>query len=152
MRMLQYIIALILVVTVAPVFAQPSERVRQLEQEINFLKNTVADQGRRIELLERQLLGKPSATGSSSSPAAAQFRTPSSVAFPWHDKNAWDRVKHGMSEAQVVSILGPPTSVNVMGSYRTLLYRGDVPGSGSVSGNVMLTGEDRVLYVNTPVF
>lgn len=148
--MLQHVIAIILVVTAAPVFAQQSERVRQLEQEVNLLKNTVADQGRRIEMLERGLRGKSSAIESSAS-TATQIRTPSSFAYPWHDRNSWGRVKNGMSEAQVVFLLGRPTSVEALGSYRTLFYRGEVAGSGSVSGNIKLN-DDRVYQVNTPVF
>jgi len=57
-----------------------------------------------------------------------------------------------MSESQVVAILGPATSVKRVSDLRTLLYRGEVPGSGTVSGNVELGGEDRVYLVNKPVF
>lgn len=57
-----------------------------------------------------------------------------------------------MSEAQVMSILGRPTSVEAMGGiFKTLFYRGEVAGSGSVSGNIKLQ-DDRVWQVNTPVF
>lgn len=134
-RMLQHLISIILVVTAAPVLGQESERVRQLEQEVKLIKSTVADQGRRIEMLERELRGKSSVTESGAS-TATQSRTPSSTAYPWHDRNSWGRVKNGMSEAQVMSILGHPTSVEAMGGiFKTLFYRGEVAGSGSVELN-----------------
>jgi hypothetical protein len=57
-----------------------------------------------------------------------------------------------MSESQVISILGPPTNVDrTIGSMPILFYKGEVPGSGFVSGNVKLS-EDRVYLVNKPVF
>lgn len=68
----------------------------------------------------------------------------------WHTPSNWDRIKNGMSEKQVISILGRPTSTkNIL--YRTLFYRGEVTGSGFVSGNVELWN-DRVWKVNKPVF
>lgn len=68
----------------------------------------------------------------------------------WHTPSNWDRIKDGMSEKQVISILGRPTSTkNIL--YRTLFYRGEVTGSGFVSGNVELWN-DRVRQVNKPVF
>lgn len=150
MRMITNIVAVIFVVTTAPVFAQESERVRQLEQDVHLLKNTVVEQGRRIETLERELRGKSSPTVSRT-PSATQTQPAAPGGQPWHDRNAWGRVKNGMSEAQVVSVLGRPTSVETVGSYKTLFYRGEVGGSGSVSGNIKLQ-DDRVWQVNTPVF
>jgi hypothetical protein len=57
-----------------------------------------------------------------------------------------------MSEAQVISILGRPTSIDDNGyGTKKLFYRGEVAGSGVVSGNIFLA-DDRVLSVSTPVF
>lgn len=148
--MITNIVAVIFVVTAAPVFAQESERVRQLEQDVHLLKNTVIEQGRRIEALERELRGKSSANVSRT-PSAAQTQPGAPGGQSWQDRNAWGRVKNGMSEAQVASILGRPTSVETVGPYKTLFYRGEVGGSGSVSGNIKLQ-DDRVWQVNTPVF
>ena len=71
----------------------------------------------------------------------------------WHTPSNWDRIKDGMSETQVISVLGSPTSTESIGAgeYSYLFYRGEVPGSGFVSGNVRLT-YDRVWEVNKPVF
>ena len=63
---------------------------------------------------------------------------------------AWGNAR-ARSESQVVGILGKSTSVENVGPFRTLFYRGNVPGSGSVSGNIKLT-DDRVWQINKPVF
>jgi hypothetical protein len=69
---------------------------------------------------------------------------------PWMDRSNWSCVQKGMSERQVLSILGKPTSIKP-GVYRKLFYRGEVDGSGFVSGNIWLA-DDRVQIVNIPVF
>src|SRR5438034_9453869 len=71
----------------------------------------------------------------------------------WKVPLNWDKVRYGMSERQVISILGQPTSVEepIRGGLRTLFYRGEVGSSGFVSGNVQLS-DDRVYLVNKPVF
>ncbi|MBI3044198.1 MAG: hypothetical protein HYY78_15365 [Betaproteobacteria bacterium] len=149
-RWLTMLMVVLLGVTSAPALAQQSERVRHIEREIQILKKALEDQGRRIELLERAIQG-PSQAVEPTAPTGAQNQPPSFSAYPWHDKNSWGRVKDGMSEAQVMSILGRPTSVNTVGGFKTIFYRGEVAGSGSVSGNVKLQ-DDRVWQVNKPVF
>lgn len=50
----------------------------------------------------------------------------------WENQSSWNGISNGMSERQVVSILGKPTSAKDLGSMRTLFYRGDVAGSGFI--------------------
>jgi hypothetical protein len=149
MTIIRIVIA-VLVATTTPVFAQESEQGRQLRKDVDMLKGTVLEQNRRIEALERELRMGTSVI----SPTVTNERPTKSMSLvgpPWHDGNSWGRVKIGMSESQVISILGPPTSVETVGGYKTLFYRGEVSGSGSVSGNTKLQ-DDRVWQVNTPVF
>ena len=71
----------------------------------------------------------------------------------WKNPSAWDRVRRGMSERQVISTLGRPTSRDDSPGYHTLLYQGEVEGSGYVSGNVVVNvSRDRVVSINRPVF
>jgi hypothetical protein len=56
-----------------------------------------------------------------------------------------------MTEAEVKQILGPPTSAESIGSYKTMFYRGPVTGAGAVSGIVNLR-DGRVVAVNAPDF
>lgn len=149
MTIIRIVIA-VLVASATPVFAQESEQGRQLRKDVDVLKGAVLKQNRRIEALEQELRGgtsviSPTVTNAMPTKNAALVRP------PWHDGNSWGRVKNGMSESQVIAILGPPTSVEAVGGYKTLFYRGEVSGSGSVSGNTELS-QDRVWAVNTPVF
>lgn len=80
----------------------------------------------------------------------------------WKNPSAWNRVKDGMSERQVISVLGTPTGrkIDILGFSEfcevrdlILLYQGEVEGSGHVSGNVKLwLDEDQVYAINRPVF
>lgn len=79
------------------------------------------------------------------------------VTFAWKHPSAWTLVRSGMSERQVISLLGRPTRRTVSPGrvFRTLFYQGEVEGSGYVSGNVQLSrDEDRVTYglIDRPVF
>ena len=148
--MLRYLFAVAILVITATASAQQPDRVRQLEQDVNLLKRTVSEQAMRIERLEREVRGPSSGTDAGGA-APSQPRIAISLT-PWHDRKSWGSVKNGMSEAQVMTILGRPTSAEAVGdSIKTLFYRGEVPGSGSVSGNIKLH-DDRVWQVNIPVF
>lgn len=147
--MFRHFLAIAVLVTAAAASAQQPDRVRQLEQEVNLLKRIVSEQAKRIERLERDVRGTSSGIDASGSAASRPQIATSSA--PWHDRASWGSVKNGMSEAQVVSLLGRPTSVETIGSFKTLFYRGAVPSSGSVSGNIKLQ-DDRVWKVNIPVF
>ena len=56
------------------------------------------------------------------------------------------RVTNGMTQAEVMEILVPPTAAESMNTYTTLFYR-----SGALNGLVNLR-DDRVVAVNKPSF
>ena len=117
-----------------------SERIAQVEAEIARLVAAL-DSARLI-----------SAGAASPAPPA---RGASGVAprDAWMTLSTWDRVRNGMSERQVIAILGRPTSREVdIINHVTLFYRGEVAVSGFVSGNVKVDDEDRVWLINKPVF
>lgn len=133
---------------------QPDQRSDAVAIELALIRRIIAEQDRRLAELEQAIKalqevstrGRPDANIRRSRPSVSR------QAFaPWHVTGNWARIKVGMSESQVTSILGPPTSIEQVASLRTLFYRGEVPGSGLVSGNVKL-GEDRVYLVNKPIF
>ena len=119
--------------------------------EQSELRGTVASQGQKISELAAAVAELRSLILS----APIGRETPRDLnrrpAVGWRNERDWSRIQDGMSQLQVESILGSPTSVKDVGPYRTLLYRGEVPGSGFVSGNVALT-DDRVWMINVPVF
>ena len=132
---------------------------KQLEDalvEIAKLKSVITEQDRRITELEKavsilqSLVGQLNISPSQYQDAGARpalQRTTSG----WRIKSNWLRVKDGMSRAQVIAILGEPTSEKSLDTFLTMFYQGQVPGSGSVSGNVELHN-DRVYQINVPVF
>lgn len=116
----------------------------ELSKQIIELKAELRSQNERIERLEQLVLK------STSSKAALVVVD----RFAWQELNNWNRIKPGMSRAQVESILGKPTSVEVNSiNYVTLFYQGEKSGAGYVSGNVELNSQDRVTYsgINKPV-
>jgi len=134
---------------------QTNARIDALNKELALIRHVMADQEKRVSALEEVVRrfqeelgsGKPRGDLRQSGPLTSTL----SLAA-WQVPGNWDRLKSGMSESQVISILGPPTNVDrTTGSIPVLFYKGEVPGSGVVSGNVKLM-EDRVYLVNKPVF
>ena len=116
----------------------------ELSKQIVELKAELNRQNDRIERLE-QLVKQPK-----------KHKTSSVVPdrFAWQQLNNWNLIKPGMSRAQVESILGKPTKVEVdIIKYVTLYYQGEKSGAGYVSGNVELNSKDRVKHggINKPV-
>jgi hypothetical protein len=119
-------------------------RVDELTKETAQLKRTIADQGARIAELEKAVKTLQAAAPSLPS------RIPSEIP-PWHRASNWTLIKAGMSEAQVVEILGPPTSVDTSIDTRILLYAPDSNSTSTLKGSVTLT-DDRVTAMVPPSF
>jgi outer membrane murein-binding lipoprotein Lpp len=119
-------------------------KISQLEQDVRDLQRQVRAQSQEIEELRRRL-ARP----------ADQLRLPSSStpAAPngglWLDASRWQQVKVGMSELEVISLLGPPASMRARDEERVLLYAMEIGSSGFLSGSITL--RDRVvLKVQNP--
>ena len=129
-------------------------RLEATEMDVTLLKHLVKEQDRRISELERTVKALQTATTAESERPAPPER-PKIVIKPlgaqWQNPLAWTQIREGLSRAQVEAILGKPTSVESVIDYQTLLYKGDVPGSGTVTGSIKLT-DDRVSEVNPPDF
>jgi hypothetical protein len=126
----------------SPSFGQQSDqRIEDALAEITLLKRVVAEQDRRIATLERArdtsgigAIADPRSSGALDRVTARQ----ATISAPWKTPSVWRRIKEGMSRAQVVAILGQPASIDAISNYQTLFYRGEVSGSGSVTGTVKL--------------
>jgi len=152
------VVAGFLILASTPLLGQTvDQRLQEAFAEIALLKRIVAEQDRRISELEKtKRLQQASVPPTSNTPAGAvktqSSGVPPSDGTPWKSGTTWDKVRDGMSQSQVMSILGQPTSIeNSVGSFRTLFYRAEVGKSGFVSGNVKLY-DDRVYEVNKPVY
>jgi hypothetical protein len=137
--------AVLLLVTCGMATAQTRDpRVDELVKETAQLKKTVADQDERIAQLEKAVKMLQAATPPL--PARIPAETP-----PWQQASNWTPIKSGMSEAQVVGILGPPTTVQGAIDSRTLYYGPDAKSTTTLKGSVTLV-DDRVTAMVPPAF
>jgi hypothetical protein len=141
---------LILLLT-APAFAAvpaPAEdlKVNQLEQEVRELKRVVAEQGRRIEQLERENAAGHAEPGTPPNHLRVQ-RTDA----PWLDAQNWTRIQVGSSEDDVRKILGPPTTQRdlPLTSELQLFYARELGPDRFLSGYVKVK-DRRVTDIQVP--
>ena len=135
----------LLVLTCGIAVAQTRDpRVDELTKETAQLKQQITDQEARIAELERAVKFLQSAAP----PMPAPIPSPT---LAWHQPSKWSQIKTGMSEAEVVAILGPPTSVDSSIDQRTLLYAPDSKSTSALKGSVTLI-DDRVSAMTPPVF
>lgn len=139
-----FTMGIFLLMLIQPAVFAADATTQQLSKTVADLKRLLEEQGDRIDELERRLSTSAPISKSVQDKGTQQEGT-------WRSGSAWDRLKSGMSESQVVSVLGQPTSSETLGSFRTLYYRGEVEGSGFVSGNVKFS-DDRMFLANIPVF
>ncbi len=105
------------------------------------LQRQVLAQAQQITELRAQL-NRPAQPG----PVSAPARSPQVAAGKneaWLDASRWALLKPGMSELEVVSLLGPPISMREKDGDRVLLYAMEIGASGFLSGSVTL--RDRVV-------
>jgi hypothetical protein len=122
----------------------PDPRIDELKKEAAQFKIMIADQEQRIAELERMV----KALQPVAAPVPTTIPTPIP---PWHLAPNWILIKKGMSEAQVVEFLGPPTSVDSTVDVRTLFYQPDSRATTPLNGTVTLT-DDRVTALMPPAF
>jgi hypothetical protein len=132
----------------APLAAIPADdlKVSQLEQDVRDLQRQVQEQQRQIDALRAQLL-RPTATAQPKPPAVAAVE---SNANAWVDSSRWQRIRAGMSELDVVNVLGKPTSMRVQDGARVLLYAMEIGSSGFLGGSVTFR-DGVVTQVQNPV-
>jgi len=131
----------------APLAASAADdgRINYLESEVRNLQRQVSSLSRRLDQLDSRPAAPimPPPAPSSRSPAAR----PTSDA--WLDAAKWRKVRPGMSELEVISLLGPPTSVREEDGARVLLYALEIGASGFLGGSVKMR-ERAVTEVLTP--
>jgi hypothetical protein len=123
----------------APMAAPANDlKTAKLEQDVRDLQRQVQALSRQIDELRAQL----TRAGDRPAPRPLRPAAPPST-DGWLDASKWQRVKPGMSELQVVSALGPPTSMRAEDNERVLLYAMEIGSSGFLGGSVRL--RDRVV-------
>src|SRR5688500_5895833 len=111
--------------------AADSNRIIALEQDVRNLERLVASLEREVRGLRQQRSsGLPGLNESNDQ------QGPSSDA--WVDAAKWRKIRLGVSELEVIEILGRPTSMRVEGDARILLYAMEIGATGFLSSIVKL--------------
>jgi hypothetical protein len=119
-------------------------KVSQLESDVRDLKRQVQGLTRQIDELRSGL-----SRGGDRPKAVPAPSTPVSSTDGWLDAAKWQRMRPGMSELEVISSLGPPTSMRGDKGERVLLYAMEIGSSGFLGGSVRLR-DGRVVEVQAP--
>jgi len=142
------ILAMAACLATPPALAAPIDefRISDIEQKIRDLETLTREHSRRISELQ------PGLPGSKSTPAAIAGNTTSgSRDLRWVNAASWNRIKPGMSELQVVEVLGPPTQTRIAddNQSRQLLYALEIGSSGYLGGRITFSN-GMVSAVETP--
>jgi hypothetical protein len=127
---------LVALMLLAPCAATADDlRIAQMEQDIRDLKRQVQTLTRQIEEL-RRLPASPGVRRAPSSPTAV-------ASTAWVDLPKWNQLRPGMTEMDVLSALGPPTTMRDENGAKVLRYALEISSGGFLSGSVTL--RDRVV-------
>lgn len=131
----------------APAAENDTYRLMKVEQDVRNLEGQVQTLLRQIdELKQQQSRAGDRNLSSARSPSAAA----ASSSTAWLESARWDRVRTGMSELEVINVLGPPTSMRKEGDGRVLLYAMEIGSSGFLGGSVEFR-DSAVTAVSKPV-
>ncbi|MET0281975.1 MAG: hypothetical protein ABW278_12750 [Steroidobacteraceae bacterium] len=124
-------------------------KISQLEQAVRTLQRQVQEQSRQLEELRSRLAQSvPAAAASAPRAPAGNAITPGTI--QWLDASRWQQLRPGMSELQVIALLGVPTSLRNEDDRRLLLYATEIGATGFLGGSVTLR-ERVVVAIQPPV-
>lgn len=120
-------------------------RISVIEQQLHDLQNAVREQARVLSELQQR-----GAVGTAAVPPAIQATAPNTEQR-WLSAAAWQKLKVGMSELEVIELLGPPNQLRTDNTgARQLLYALEIGRSGFLSGKVLVR-EGKVAQIEQPV-
>lgn len=123
--------------------AQDDYKVIKLEQDVRNLERQLRELTRQVGELQRQPSSELLRPG-------AKRPQPANAGTQWLDIEHWNRLRTGMTELQVIELLGAPTSMRAGDNSRTLFYAMEIGTSGFLSGSVQLV-DRKVAQINQPV-
>lgn len=125
----------------APGDATGKETLESVAGETAQLKQTVAELEKRVAELEKTVKALQETVAPPPKPIPSPMP-------PWQASTSWGRIRPGMSETDVVAILGAATRVQSVTDMRILFYGSD---ASALSGSVTLM-DDRVIAATPPAF
>ena len=129
------------------VWAAPIDefRISSIEQELHDLQNAIREQARVLSELQQR-----GAVGAATMPPTLQAATPN-TGQRWLSAASWQKLKPGMSELEVIELLGPPNQLRADDNgARQLLYALEIGRSGFLSGKVLMR-DGKVVQIEQPV-
>jgi hypothetical protein len=121
-------------------------RLMKVEQDVRNLERQVQTLARQLDEQRQQ----QSLAGDRGMPAARSANAPAAgSSTAWLDAPRWDRVKPGMSELEVINLLGAPTSMREENGARVLLYAMEIGSTGFLGGSVEFR-DHAVTTINKP--
>jgi hypothetical protein len=119
-------------------------RVMKLEQDVRTLERQLQSLQRQLDDLQRQLRNDQPAIELRSSPADDAMNE------KWLSAATWNRIRRGMSELEVIELLGKPTALRPDAQGRSaLLYTMEIGTTGFLSGSVSFDA-GKVVDVQVP--
>lgn len=127
---------LLLVFLILPLTASAADegRLSYLEQEVRNLQRQVQALSRQVD--EQRM--RPGRVEPQVSAPSEPAPTEAADLPLWLDASRWRRVRPGMSELEVVSALGPPTSVREVSGANVLFYAMELGSARFLGGSVKL--------------
>lgn len=152
--MARLIVVSILLAFAPPGVAQDGARIARLEQEVRQLQRELSLLSQRMNQMNQRADSVPPYVAPPAPAVAPRPGAPADApqtALPrWVNAERWRNVRTGMSELEVISELGVPTSSRGTDVDRVLLYALELGAATFVSGSV--TFRNRVVTeVETPV-
>lgn len=138
----------LLLLTCTQLMGADDFKLMKVEQDVRNLERQVQELSRQIaDLQQRSSRAQDRPATADHAAAPLQPGSPQ-----WLDIANWNRIRVGMSEVEVISALGPPTSMrgDPDSGSRTLLYAMEIGSSGFLSGSVQLQ-DRRVTDLQKPV-
>jgi hypothetical protein len=122
-------------------------KISQLEQAVRELKQQLLQYSRRIERLEAESTRSNANRRPIEAPPSRAPEEAPSESRVWLDIRKWDRVRVGMGESDVLSLLGPPTTMRKSNGTREMLfYALELGASSFLSGSVTLDNKQVVEF------
>jgi hypothetical protein len=120
-------------IAAGPLQAAEDFRVMKLEQDMRNLERQVQTLDRVVNDLQQRARQASLSFGRNTDRAAQ----PADVDQTWLKSSAWNRVRTGMSELEVIEILGKPTALRPDASNRrALVYTMEIGTLSFLSGSV----------------
>jgi hypothetical protein len=128
----------------ATTFADDSNRIIRLEQDVRDLERHISTLEREVRELRQQ--ARSGALGDLGEVPSE----PAPTSDAWLSSTKWKALRVGMSEMEVIETLGQPTSMRVQEDSRVLLYALEIGTSGFLGGSVTLK-DRKVIEIEAPV-